>query len=71
MCACVCVSACWYAYGCMRVLVCVIPRSYPLLFSYSQIRSLQSDNEDQKTEIDLLKRRIEALRKRKDYSLDS
>ena len=36
-----------------------------------QIRSLQSESEDQKTEIDLMKRRIEQLRKRRDYGVDS
>lgn len=36
-----------------------------------QIRSLQSECEDYKTEIDLLKRRIEQLRKRRDYATDS
>ena len=36
-----------------------------------QIRSLQSESEDQKTEIDLMKRRIEQLKKRRDYSADS
>jgi len=36
-----------------------------------QIRSYQSESEDYKTEIDLLKRRIEQLRKRRDYGLDS
>ena len=50
-----------------------LPPSLPLTSPPSppQIRSYQSESEDYKTEIDLLKRRIEQLQKRRDYGLDS
>ena len=38
---------------------------------FPQIRGLQTENEDSKTEIDLLKRRIEQLKKRRDFTLDT
>ena len=66
-----CLSVVFSVHVLRWLLVCGRDRANVFTTCSPQIRSLQSECEDYKTEIDLLKRRIEQLRKRRDYATDS